>query len=385
MTDGNIDFFNHNDSKDIKIIEEAQKIIKNSIKKVNLDLSGLTILTEAATGHWIYTPFIAAFANASSIICKTRNSKYGTSNEIIKNFLNLSQFLGFQNKITVVDNLNSDIIQQADIVTNSGLVRPIDKNFINSMKKSAVISLMWEPWEFRDSDIDLSSCWKNEISILGVNETNDLLNCMDCAGDLLKKILKINNLSIKNKNVILVAENKSASFIIDTLHSANVSSLVCVSKIFSKELQKKGVNVISSNLNDPSVEPFLKKCDIIIIDSIPIKDKIIGGAGLKISKLKEISPKVKIIVYFGSVDYLELKNNGIECYPEQNPGDQHMGWTADLLGPKIIIESNTLGLKVGEILARLRLEGLSARDTEMEALKSQLCLDFSEEQRKKYS
>ena len=385
MTHGNIDSFNQNDSKDIKILEEAQKIIQNSIKKVNLDLSGLTILTEAATGHWIYTPFIAAFANASSIICKTRDSKYGTSKDIITNFLNISQFLGFQNKITVIDNLDSDLIQKADIVTNSGLVRPIEKNFINAMKKSGVISLMWEPWEFRESDIDLTACWKNGISILGVNETNDLLNCMDCAGDLIKRILEINNLSIKNKNVILVAENKSASYIIDTLQSSDVASLVCVSKIFGKELQKKGVDVISSDLNDPLVEPFLKKCDIIIIDSIPIKSKVIGGTGLKISKLKEISPKVKIIVYFGSVDYLELKNNGIECYPEQNPGDEHMGWTADLLGSKIIIELNTLGLKVGEILARFRSEGLSARDAEIEALKSPLCLDFSEEQRKKYS
>src|SRR3989304_3350389 len=385
MTYGNIDKFNQNDFEDINTLESAKKIIQTSINKVNLDLSDLTILTEAATGHWIYTPFIAAFANASSIICVTRDSKYGKSKEIVKNFMNISQYFGFQNKIRVYDNLSSELIQQADIVTNSGLVRPIDKKFINSMKKSAVTSLMWEPWEFRESDIDIKTCWKNDISILGVNETNELMNCMDCAGDLILQILKINNLSIKNKNVIFVAENKSAFYIIKSLLSAGVASLVCVSEIFDKQLREKGIKVISSRLSDSSVEPFLKECDFIIIDSIPIKNKIIGGDGLKISKLKEISPKLKIIVYFGSVDYLELKKSGFECYPEQNPGDQHMGWTADLLGSKIIIESNTLGLKVGEILSRLRLKGLSSRATELEAVKSPLCLDFSEDQGKKYS
>ena len=143
--------------------------------------------------------------------------------------MNISQYLGLENKIRVYDNLSSELIQQADIVTNSGLVRPIDKKFINSMKKTAVISLMWEPWEFRESDIDIKTCWRNNISILGVNETNELMNCMDCAGDLILKILKINNLSIKNKNVIFVAENKSAFYIIEALLSVGVASLVCVS------------------------------------------------------------------------------------------------------------------------------------------------------------
>jgi hypothetical protein len=158
-----------------------------------------------------------------------------------------------------------------------------------------------------------------------------------------------------------------------------------VSQIFGDELKERGVDIISSRLDSKEVEPYLKECDLIIIDSVPIKEEIIGGKGLQISKLKEISPLVKIIVYFGSVDYLGLKKAGLECYPKENPGEEHMGWTADLLGSKIIIESNTLGLKIGEILARLRLKGMSPREAELEAVKNPLCLDFSEQQRKKYS
>jgi hypothetical protein len=42
-----------------------------------LDLSGLTILTEAATGAYCVTPVVAALANADQAYALTRPSGYG--------------------------------------------------------------------------------------------------------------------------------------------------------------------------------------------------------------------------------------------------------------------------------------------------------------------
>lgn len=361
---------------------KIKKIICNSIKKTDLDLSGLTILTEAATGNWAYTPFIAALSGAT-VFCFTKNSKYGTTKEIICNFNTLSKFFGVQKKVHVYKKITKEIISKADIVTNSGLLRPIDKKFINSMKKTAVISLMWEPWEFREQDLDLVNCMKQGIAVLGVNEDNPILNIAKYNGKNILKILSANKISIKRKNIILVVENRIHSHVIKALisHGAN---LVLVSELMCDELNDFNVLVVH-DLKSPKIMSFLKKCDLVIINSAPLKKKIIGGKhGLSISFLKKINPDIRILIYFGNVDYQGIKKAKLVCIPIKNPGLGHMPWTLDFLGPNPTIELNALGLKVGELLAKNRLSGLEIEEAKQKALTSPFCLDFTAKQKKHF-
>ena len=362
-------------------LEKIKKIILNSIKTIKLDLSGLTVLTEAASGNWAYAPFIAALSGASSVICITKNSKYGKTKEIIHNFDILSEYFDVQKKIHVYDKITKEIIGKANIVTNSGFLRPIDKQFINSMKKTAVISLMWEPWEFRKEDLDLVACTKHSIAILGVNEDNKILNIMKYTGDNILKILSENKISIKGKNVIIVVENSSYFYMVKALisHGAEV---VLVSESLYDDMKNFGVTVVR-DLNSSKAIEFLKKCDLIVINSAPLKKMVIGGNnGLSASLLKKLNPNVKILVYFGNVDYARIKTAGLVCYPKKNPGIGHMPWTLDFLGPRPTIELHALGLKVGELLAKYRLSGFDVAEAEKKAIKSPFCLGFTAKQKK---
>ena len=49
MTYGNINYFESNDNDDLNYLNTSKNIILNSIKKINLDLSNLIVLTESAT------------------------------------------------------------------------------------------------------------------------------------------------------------------------------------------------------------------------------------------------------------------------------------------------------------------------------------------------
>lgn len=383
MTSGNIDDFNPNDKMDVNFLRENQEIISDSIAKIDLNLNGLTVLTEAATGNWIFTPFIAGMAKAKEIICITKDSKYGNSENIIDNFSKLTKFLGFENLISVQKKLTDELTHKADIITNSGFLRPINKKIIESMKNTAVISLMWEPWEFREADLDLSYCWKKGISILGVNEDNDILNIMQYSGKNIMKIFNENKISINDKKIILVGENKSAIHMIKPLIESG-ATVFCVSNLLTKEMKQLGVSVIGSNLKEKQIEPYLKKSDLIIINSVPQITQIIGDEGLSVSTLQQLCPNITVIVYFGNVDFEKIVNAKIRCYPQQNPGIGYMNWTLDNLGPKPTIELNSLGLKVGEILASNRLKGMNPIESEENALKSNVCLGFSEHQKKIY-
>jgi len=364
-------------------LEKIKKIIIDSIKTIKLDLSGLTILTEAASGNWAYVPFLAALSGASSVICITKNSKYGKTKEIIHNFDMLSEYFDVQKKVHVYDKITKKIIDKADVVTNSGFLRPIDQQFINSMKKTAVISLMWEPWEFRKEDLDLAACTKHGIAILGVNEDNKILNIMKYTGDNIMKILSENKISIKGKSVIIVVENRSYFYMAKALISHG-ASVVLISESLSDDLKDFGVTVLRDLKSLKAIE-FLKKCDLIVINSAPLKKKVIGGkSGLSVSLLKKLNPDVKILVYFGNVDFVGIKKAGLVCYPKKNPSIGHMPWTLDFLGPRPTLELNALGLKVGELLAKYRLSGSDVTKAEKKALKSPFCLGFTEKQKKTF-
>ena len=63
-------------------------------------------------------------------------------------------------------------MQAADIVTNSGHVRPIDARIAGWMRPDAVVPLMFEAWEIdmgRD-DVDLAALRDRGIRYAGTNE-----------------------------------------------------------------------------------------------------------------------------------------------------------------------------------------------------------------------
>ena len=69
---------------------------------------------------------------------------------------------------------------QSDIVTNSGMLRPINDEVVSKLKKTAVIPLMWETWELRPGEIDIISCQKNKIPVIGTNENYNHINMYLC-------------------------------------------------------------------------------------------------------------------------------------------------------------------------------------------------------------
>ena len=72
--------------------------------------------------------------------------------------------------IQLIDTLSPKIISEADIITNSGHLRPLDQDKLQYLKKGAVASLMYEDWEIRDIDIDINYCNRQNIVVGAINE-----------------------------------------------------------------------------------------------------------------------------------------------------------------------------------------------------------------------
>ena len=73
-----------------KDFKKEKKALKKTIEKWNLNLSNLTVLTEAALGNYIYTPIIAAMAGGK-VYALTKDSIYGTAKKVKKETLLLAK------------------------------------------------------------------------------------------------------------------------------------------------------------------------------------------------------------------------------------------------------------------------------------------------------
>ncbi len=345
MNDNIITYFKENGMLNPR---RSVNLINKAIDFNQLDLKGLIVFTEAASGEFIYTPIIAAMAGAKKVYAITKDSQYATKEEVKKNTMLFAELCGVKDKICVI--FDKQKINKADIITNLGFVRPIDKQTIDMLKIDAVISCMCEAWEVRNEDVDIDYCKKKAINVMGTNENYPGLDVFEFSGPLALKMLFDAGIEIYKSKIIIVSGDDFGKVIYATL--SKVSSDV----------------VLVRNLNEENYS-LLRDVDAIIIADYTSEKCFIGknAFGISSEKLKSLSDFITVIQFAGIVDIDDLKKNNISFYPNYKVGNFRMGRTLAYLGPKPIIDLHCAGLKVGEIMHK----------NYKRYIKNQLCDEFT--------
>jgi len=164
-------------------------LIEAAVDGCRLDLTGKIVLTEAACGAYVVTPILAACAGAERVYATTKSTAHGTFEEVVAQTLGVAELAGVRDRIEIVTGRSSAIVSHADIITNSGHVRPIDREMIGWMKPSAVVSLMFEAWEFRPGDVDLRACRDRGIRVGATNERHPDVDVFSFLGPMAVKLL----------------------------------------------------------------------------------------------------------------------------------------------------------------------------------------------------
>ena len=136
----------------------VRRSLLHAVETMELDLDGVTVLTEAASGPFVVTALAAALAGADQVIACTRDSRFGTADEVRDYTGAWAADLGVASRIDVRIGPAASAAPAAELVTNLGFVRPIDADFVAALPTGAAVSLMFETWEHRTSDVDLDAC-----------------------------------------------------------------------------------------------------------------------------------------------------------------------------------------------------------------------------------
>lgn len=325
----------------------TSKII-DAVNRLKLDLSGKVVLTEAATGAYVVTPIIAALAGAK-VYAFTKGTRHGSVDEVKKQTLDLLAQFNLPNaSLSIIDKLSPEIIAEADIITNSGHLRPLDKNILQHAKERAVIPLMYEAWEWREADLDIETCRKKNILLGATNERHPDVDVFNYLGDMALKMIFDAGLCPYNNNYILICNNDFGPFIAKTLSKVCASLAVCDTSENKSKYTELQIDWIG-NFPDFTIPEKYKTSDAVLFTAYPFDRTWIGkeNTPILIDKLKSEIENPFILRYCGHID--EACKADIRFYPESvKPG--HMGILPSDIGFDPIIRLQSGGLKVAQLM-----------------------------------
>jgi 5,10-methylene-tetrahydrofolate dehydrogenase/methenyl tetrahydrofolate cyclohydrolase len=330
------------------------------VSKYELDLHGLTVLTEAASGAYLWNPLIAVMANADRVVTFCKSTRYGTAEEIEAAMHASYASLGASGAYEFVTELKPSVLACADVVTNSGHLRPFTRERIAAMKPTAVLALMWEPWEIRPGEIDLDAAREHGVLVMGTNEHAPPCDMRPYSALTALHLMMAHKAMIADDRVVVIGEQPTlAAPIVEGLRSL-------------------GVACRSVDTSAPADEQrrAIAWATYILVAEHAFQGEIIGW-NAPISPSDVAAADVTSVgVIAGTVDRVALEENGVSVYPSVLAGPGYMSYLPWELGPYPVMDLFAAGIKVGQQMARARLGGMTVREAALHAMATSPALDL---------
>ncbi len=345
------------------------KLIRECIDNFDLDLSGLSVYTEAANGWYLYNAVLTALAGAEKVYAVAMDSEYSPGNAIRRMTEEAAEKWEVSSKIKVVSKSQKEIVSKCDIITNTGFVRPINREMISMFKTTAVVPLMWETWEFRKDDLDLEECKKRGILVLGTIESEPPLSIYNVTGFMAMKLLfELGIEGYKSKVILLGGRESPGRRIFRHFTNAGIETA------WFTETETDSLQY--SQLPE-YFEQNGAKYDALIVTEHEYDRLLLGTNGLlSYETIELVNPALAIGIVSGNIDIEGLCKSNIHYFPENLRPFGYMNYQPYYLGPKPVVELFAAGLKVGEAMSRGRLSGLTPEKAAEFAMKHSLAMDF---------
>lgn len=336
-----------------------------------LDLTGMHVYTEAATGAYASAAAIALLSSADHVHCAARRSAYGTVDQAFQETRDLAAGLGLDTgRISFSEGHDAGKLARADLVTNSAPLRPLDADVLRHMKKSSVISLMYEPWEFRSSDLDCEAARAGEIWVVGVNETNPVVNCFPSAGALALKGLFDAGLEVFANDLLVVCANRFAPYVMGSLAQLARSVDVLDEGEAGSRLPEGVKRLKKAAVNG-------RHYDALVMMDLPEEGKWnISRENDSLWPLSSLGTWDACVQVMGDIRRDDFP--GVNFFPEKIPARGCMGLNPGFLGMDLVFRNLVAGFSAGAEALRALARFGSIREAEAKRREYQWIRIFSE-------
>jgi hypothetical protein len=299
-------------------------MLRDIVARMRLDLDGLVVFTEAASGPYLAVPLLAAAAGARRVHAVAADSRWHRADDVLEQTHAAAEALGLD-QLVLSRTREPAALAEADIVTNTGAVRPIDAATVAHLKPTAVVPLMWEAWELRPEEVDVDACRRAGVLVLGTDERTDWFDMRPYMARLGLQLLGELGIAPPGASVLLIGRQPLIGGAIEA------------------GLREAGADVTWVDGAGPYPA---RRYDAAIVAEHVLRDRL---------PLETTAP---VGVVAGNVDAEALRAAGVRVVPEVIAPPGTMSYSPAALGPRPVLELTGAGLKVGEVAARARLAGL---------------------------
>lgn len=345
------------------------RLITEAIDAFDLDLTEMSIYTEAATGGFAATAAIAVAAGAETVYALAESSPYGSAAEARAHTKQLAKHVSDEQNLVFPEQKRQRDFAAADIVTNTGFVRPIDDHVVEWLDSNVSVPLMYEPWEFRTDDMDIDELWDSGIPVLGTDESDSRVATQRYLQSLAAKISFECNLEIYQGTFIIVGDGRMAR------HAAGLEALgATVVRISPNEIEQ-GSSVLDSI--DPEL---IERLDALVVVDHDTNRLLVGEGGVVDTReLSRLTRGATVIHICGSISTSDLDAAGIQYVPEDPAPSKTMSYNTGYLGPRPVVDLHAAGLRVGADLVQEQRAGADFQAAMERIAETPLGMDFDEE------
>lgn len=312
----------------------VRRQIEHAIDTFDLDLTGMAVLTEAASGSFVVTPLIAALAGSEHVIAVTKDSAYGRAEDIRSYTESWASAFGVAPSVVVSEQPSWTHAPDVNVVTNLGFVRPIDARLVSRLPLDAAVCLMWETWEHRPADVDLEACRRRGVPVLGTRETDPRLRTFRYVGVLALKLLLNAGIEVFGSRVVVVGDGEFADEVREVLAALECDVIPMAAA--------------SAASPSPAEVATVNQSDAVVLAEHRSREPLVGGAGLPAPGLAEGG--VVLVHISGVVDHDELAFWHVEKHPPNRVEPGTMTMTTGEVGSKPVVGLHAAGLRVGQML-----------------------------------
>jgi hypothetical protein len=329
-----------------------ERLIPHLIGRIGLDLDGLVVFTEAASGPYLWTPLLAARAGAARVYALAADTGFHSAAEVTAATEAEADALGVADRVRVVR--SKEALGEADIVTNTGPLRPIDAATIEALKRTAVVPLMWESWELVPGMVDLEAARRRGVLVLGTDERSEEIDMRPWSGELALRLMAELEVEPAGARVLVLGRQE------------------ILGAAMARRLAQAGAHVVNLEAPYDGLREHFSEASydaVVVVEHHDRSPLLAPGGALPPEVVARANPRVRVGVVAGAVDADALRAEGILVFPERIAPPGVMSFQAAALGPRPVLELYAAGLKVGAVAARARLEGLDPREAALRALR----------------
>jgi hypothetical protein len=327
------------------------RLIRRAIAQSRLDLTGLSVLTEASVGYRRVTPVVAALAGADQVYAVGRDSAQASRKEAEEQTAYFAGVAHVGDRVKLLSTRLQAPLATVDVVTDLPGVRPIDESIVRNLAATAAVTLMRGTAHWRVTDVDVATCRRHGIAVAGVDEEAVGLYRYLPQG-VLAGLLEL-GIEVAGSTVVVAGEGPAHAYVVQTLARLGARVLVAAPETAGR-IQLYGGEKAGDGLADDAVTGRLAESDALVLCPVASGERWVGpGARTDAARLAAIAPHLAVVGLDADADLRALGGAGVRCRPAGGPDGLF-----DLL-PQAVVAQHTAGLRVGEVMTKARQRGSS--------------------------